>query len=74
MTLIFAGSTLLATLFVAMQAWYARVAFVEASQTRLLENKLDLCFENFDDAAALDLALRRPCRRCCWTAAGHRKS
>ena len=36
------------TLFVAVQAWYALVQFVEASETRLLEKKLDLCFENFD--------------------------
>ncbi len=53
-----AGSTLVAALFVAVQAWYARVAFVEASETRLLEKKLELCFENFDAAANLDAALR----------------
>lgn len=58
-TLTFAVSTLLATLFVAMQAWYARVAFVEGSQTRLLEDKLDICFDNFDHAAALDFSLRQ---------------
>ena len=51
-------STLVAALFVAVQAWYARVAFVEASRTRLLEDKLDLCFENFDAAVALDTELR----------------
>ena len=51
-------STLLATIFVAAQAWYARVAFVEASRTRLLEKKLDMCFQNFDQAVALDMALR----------------
>ncbi|MEM9549889.1 MAG: hypothetical protein AAGA05_01870 [Pseudomonadota bacterium] len=55
---ILAASTLVAALFVAVQAWYARVQFVEASETRLLEKKLDLCFENFDSAAALDAALR----------------
>lgn len=59
MTMTFAASTLLATLFVAMQAWYARVAFVEASETRLLEDKLAICFDNFDDAASLDIALRQ---------------
>lgn len=53
-----AGSTLVAAIFVAVQAWYARVAFVEASETRLLEKKLDICFENFDEAADLDTALR----------------
>lgn len=51
-------STLVAALFVAVQAWYARVAFVEASRTRLLEDKLDLCFENFDAAVDLDTTLR----------------
>ena len=45
-------------LFVAMQAWYARVAYVEEAETRLLQSKLDLCFQNFDDAAALDASLR----------------
>lgn len=53
-----ASSTLLAAVFVAAQAWYARVAYVEEAKTRLLQNKLDLCFQNFDDAAALDAALR----------------
>lgn len=57
-TTILAGSTLVAALFVAVQAWYARTSFVEASETRLLERKLDICFENFDAAAALDRALR----------------
>ncbi|MEO1733223.1 MAG: hypothetical protein AAFR45_06295 [Pseudomonadota bacterium] len=56
--ILLAGSTLLAAVFVAVQAWYARVAFVDASETRLLEKKLDICFENFDQAAALDAALR----------------
>ncbi len=58
-TLILAFSTLTATVFVAIQAWYARGAFVEASATRLLEDKLDICFTSFDEAAALDTALRR---------------
>lgn len=49
---------MIAALFVAVQAWYARVAFVEGSETRLLEKKLDICFENFDAAVALDSALR----------------
>lgn len=53
-----AMSTFVAALFVAVQAWYARVAFVETSRTRLLEDKLDLCFENFDAAVALDTQLR----------------
>jgi hypothetical protein len=48
--LVLSLSTLAAALFVAVQAWYARVAFVEASETRLLEDKLDLCFQNFDAA------------------------
>jgi hypothetical protein len=56
--LVLSLSTLAAALFVAVQAWYARVAFVEASETRLLEDKLDLCFQNFDAAVALDTALR----------------
>jgi len=53
-----ARSTLIAALFVAVQTWYALVQFVEASETRLMEKKLDLCFENFDAAAVLDAALR----------------
>lgn len=57
-TLVLAGSTLVAALFVAVQAWYARTSFVEASATRFLERKLDICFENFDAAAQLDVALR----------------
>ena len=56
--LLLAVSTLVAALFVAVQAWYARVAFVEESETRLLEKKLDICFENFDAAVDLDGALR----------------
>lgn len=55
---ILAISTLIAALFVAMQAWYARGAFVEASRTRLLEQKLELCFQSFDAAVALDGELR----------------
>lgn len=55
---ILALSTLLAAFFVALQAWYARVAYVEASETRLLGDKLDLCFDNYDAAIALDGALR----------------
>lgn len=58
-TLIFALSTVLATAFVAVQAWYARVAVVEAAQTRLLEDKLAICFDAFDAAAALDATLRQ---------------
>ena len=56
--LLLAGSTLVAAIFVAVQAWYARVAYVEAAETRLLEKKLDICFDNFDAAADLDAALR----------------
>jgi hypothetical protein len=56
--IILALSTLVAALFVAVQAWYARVAFVETERTRLLEKKLDICFQNFDAAVALDGALR----------------
>lgn len=58
-----AGSTLAAAIFVAVQAWYARVQFVEANETRLLEKKLDICFDNFDAAADLDMALRRSAPR-----------
>lgn len=54
-----AAGTLLAALFVAVQAWYARSSFVEGEASRRLERKLDLCFENFDAAASLDAALRR---------------
>lgn len=57
--MLLAGSTLIAALFVAVQAWYARVAYVEQSESRLLQEKLDLCFENFDAAAALDMSLRQ---------------
>lgn len=55
---ILAISTLIAAIFVAVQAWYARVAFVESSRTRVLEQKLDLCFQSFDAAVALDSELR----------------
>ncbi len=55
---VLAGGTLLAASFVAVQAYYARSSFVEGEATRFLERKLDLCFENFDDAARLDAALR----------------
>jgi len=58
-----AASTLVAALFVAVQAWYARVTFVEAASTRLLEDNLDLCFENFDAAVGLDMALRQAASR-----------
>ncbi|MXQ07773.1 hypothetical protein GQ651_07930 [Alphaproteobacteria bacterium GH1-50] len=51
-------STLIAAIFVGAQAWIARTALVEASETRLLEKKLDICFENFDAATALDAELR----------------
>lgn len=57
-SIILAVSTMIAALFVAVQAWYARVAFVEASETRLLEKQLDICFENFDAAVAVDTTLR----------------
>lgn len=50
--------TIVAALFVAVQAWYARIAYVETSQTRFLERALDICFDNFDQAARLDAALR----------------
>ena len=53
-----AGGTLLAAIFVAIQAYYARSSYVEADATRFLERKLDICFENFDDAARLDAMLR----------------
>jgi hypothetical protein len=56
--IVLAISTLAAALFVAVQAWYARVQFVETERTRLLEKKLDICFQNFDAAVAVDGALR----------------
>ncbi len=52
------AGTLLAALFVAIQAYYARSSHVEADATRFLERKLDICFENFDVAARLDAMLR----------------
>ncbi|MDJ0825939.1 MAG: hypothetical protein QNJ16_10595 [Rhodobacter sp.] len=55
---ILAGGTLLAALFVAIQAFYARSSYVEAEASKFLERKLDICFQNFDDAARLDAALR----------------
>lgn len=57
-TTLLAISTLIAAIFVAVQAWYARGAFVESTRTRLLEQKLDLCFQSFDAAVALDGELR----------------
>ena len=56
--LILALSTLFATVFVALQAWYARGELVAVNETRLLERKLDVCFEAFDQAVMLDSALR----------------
>lgn len=53
-----AAGTLLAALFVAVQAWYARTAYLDAAATRQVEARLDICFENFDAAAELDSALR----------------
>ena len=55
---ILALSTLVAAIFVAVQAWYARVAFVEEMEARFREKQLELCFESFDAAAALDAELR----------------
>ena len=46
-----AAGTLVAALFVAVQAYYARSSYVEGEATRFLERKLDICFENFDAAA-----------------------
>jgi len=54
-----AGATLLAAMFVAVQAWYARSSFVEGEASRRIERKLDICFDNFDAAARLDSALRK---------------
>ena len=56
--LVLALSTLVAAIFVGAQAWVARVAFVEGTETRFLEKKLDICFENFEAAIALDAELR----------------
>lgn len=50
--------TMLAAIFVAVQAYYARSSFVQADESRFLERKLDICFENFDEAARLDAMLR----------------
>ena len=52
------SGTLIAAVFVAIQAYYARSSYVEADKTRFLERKLDICFENFDDSARLDAMLR----------------
>ncbi|MEM7720330.1 MAG: hypothetical protein AAF222_14120 [Pseudomonadota bacterium] len=49
---------MLAAIFVAVQAYYARSSFVQADESRFLERKLDICFENFDEAARLDAMLR----------------
>lgn len=56
--LVLACGTMLAAIFVAIQAWVARTSFVEGEAARIIERKLDICFENFDDAAQLDAALR----------------
>lgn len=56
--LVLALSTLVAAIFVGAQAWVARVAFVEGTETRFLEKKLDICFENFEAAISLDAELR----------------
>ncbi|RYH12356.1 hypothetical protein [Tropicimonas sp. IMCC6043] len=53
-----AVSTVAAAIFVAIQAWYARVQVVEAANTRLLERELDFCLETFDEAEALDAELK----------------
>ena len=55
---ILALSTLVAAIFVAVQAWYARVAFVEEMDARFREKQLELCFDAFDAAATLDAELR----------------
>ena len=54
-----AAGTLMAAGFVAVQAYYARSSYVEGEETRFLERKLDICFDNFDAAANLDAALRQ---------------
>lgn len=58
-TFVLAASTFLAAAFVAVQAWYARTSYVEGEANRILERKLDICFENFDAAARIDAALRQ---------------
>ncbi|MEM6713385.1 MAG: hypothetical protein AAF590_14070 [Pseudomonadota bacterium] len=50
--------TMIAAIFVAVQAYYARSSYVQADESRFLERKLDICFDNFDDAARLDAMLR----------------
>jgi hypothetical protein len=55
-------STVAAAVFVAIQAWYARVQVVEASASRLLEQQLDICFDTFDAASRLDAELRQLAR------------
>lgn len=57
-----AVSTVFAAVFVAIQAWYAREQVVEASSARMLEQQLDICFETFDAATALDGELRQLAR------------
>ncbi|WP_068115049.1 hypothetical protein [Tropicimonas marinistellae] len=57
-----AVSTVAAAIFVAIQAWYARVQVVEASNSRILEQQLDICFETFDAATLLDGELRQLAR------------
>lgn len=58
-TFVLATSTFLAATFVAVQAFYARTSYVEGEATRLIERKLDICFDNFDAAARIDAALRQ---------------
>ena len=57
-----AVSTVAAAIFVAIQAWYARVQVVEASASRILEQQLDICFDTFDAASRLDGELRQLAR------------
>ncbi|MFD0978532.1 hypothetical protein [Tropicimonas aquimaris] len=57
-----AVSTVAAAIFVAIQAWYARVQVVDASSARMLEQQLDICFDTFDAASRLDTELRQLAR------------
>jgi hypothetical protein len=58
-TVALAISSTVATLFLAYQAVLARTTYVEATESRFLEKKMEICFDNFDSAVRLDAALRQ---------------
>ncbi|PRY21510.1 hypothetical protein CLV78_109123 [Aliiruegeria haliotis] len=57
-----AVSTVAAAIFVAIQAWYARAQVVAESSSRVLEQRLDICFDTVDAAGQLDAELRQLAR------------